>query len=136
MPPTWLNGIANCTRSPGEPDVIRRKFKTAVTDSGREVRRAPDKPGVTNLIDIMSVATGDPPEAIEARYDGQGYGQFKLDVGEAVVSLVQPIQERYRELRADPAELKRLLAQGADKARAVSQPTLEAMYERMGFAQS
>jgi tryptophanyl-tRNA synthetase len=58
------------------PDVIRRKFKTAVTDSGREVRRGADKPGVTNLIDIMSVATGEPPEAIEARYDGQGYGQF------------------------------------------------------------
>ena len=127
---------AGTVRLLDQPDVIRRKFKTAVTDSGREVRRAPDKPGVTNLIDIMSVATGKPPEAIEARFDGQGYGQFKLEVGEAVVSLIQPIQERYRELRADPVELKRLLAQGADKARAASQPTLDAMYERMGFAAS
>ena len=63
------------------PDVIRKKFRTAVTDSGRDVRRAEDKPGVTNLIDIFSVATGDPPEAIESRYDGEGYGQFKQDVG-------------------------------------------------------
>src|SRR6185436_2269590 len=87
-----------------DPDVIRRKFKTAVTDSGREVRRAPDKPGVTNLIDILSVATGESPEAIESRYGDQGYGAFKTDVGEAVVELLVPIQERYRELRDDPAE--------------------------------
>ncbi len=64
-----------------DADVIRKKFKTAVTDSGSEVRRAPDKPGVTNLIDILSVATGETPEAIEARYDGEGYGTFKSDVG-------------------------------------------------------
>ena len=61
------------------PDTIRKKFKTAVTDSGREVRRAPDKPGIANLIDIMSVATGEVPEAIETRYDGAGYGPFKGD---------------------------------------------------------
>jgi tryptophanyl-tRNA synthetase len=115
------------------PDVIRRKFKTAVTDSGREVRRAEDKPGITNLIDIMSVATGEAPEAIEARFDGAGYGEFKEAVGEAVVELVAPIQERFRELRADEAELGRLLAIGADKARTASAPTLDAMYERMGF---
>src|SRR5207249_306167 len=97
-----------------EPDVIRRKFKTAVTDSGREVRRAADKPGITNLVDIMSVASGEPPEAVEARFDGAGYGQFKEAVGEAVVALFAPIQERYRELRADGAELQRLLAIGAE----------------------
>jgi tryptophanyl-tRNA synthetase len=117
-----------------EPDVIRRKFKTAVTDSGREVRHDPSaKPGISNLIEIMSVATGDPLESIEARYDGSGYGQFKEDVGEAVVALFAPIQERYRELRADETELRRLLAVGAEKARAASAPTLAAMYERMGF---
>ena len=115
------------------PDVIRRKFKSAVTDSGREVLRAEDKPGITNLVDIMSVASGEPPEAVEARFDGAGYGQFKEAVGEAVVALVVPIQERYRELRADEAELHRLLAIGADKARDASAPTLEAMYERLGF---
>jgi tryptophanyl-tRNA synthetase len=116
-----------------EPDAIRRKFKTAVTDSGREVRRAEDKPGITNLIDIMSVATGEAPEAIEARFDGAGYGDFKEAVGEAVVALVAPVQERYRELRGDEGELRRLLTIGAEKAREASAPTLAAMYERMGF---
>jgi tryptophanyl-tRNA synthetase len=116
-----------------EPDMVRRKFKTAVTDSGREIRRAEDKPGITNLIDIMSVATGEPPEAIEARFDGAGYGDFKGAVGEAVVELLAPVQERFGELRSDEAELRRLLAVGAEKARAASAPTLTAMYERMGF---
>jgi tryptophanyl-tRNA synthetase len=115
------------------PDVVHKKFKTAVTDSGREIRRAEDKAGITNLIEIMAVVTGEAPDAIETRYDGQGYGPFKEDVGEAVVALFDPIQARYRELRADEAELRRLLAQGADKAREASAPTLEAVYERMGF---
>ncbi|HEY3920512.1 MAG TPA: tryptophan--tRNA ligase [Gaiellaceae bacterium] len=116
-----------------QPDVIRKKFKSAVTDSGSEVRRADDKPGVTNLIDIMTVATGEDAAAIETRYDGGGYGQFKSDVAEAVVALLDPIRTRYDELRGDPAELMRLLAQGAAKAREASAPTLAQMYERMGF---
>jgi tryptophanyl-tRNA synthetase len=117
-----------------EPNVIRRKFKTAVTDSGREVRHDPaEKPGISNLIEIMSVATGDSPSDVESRYDGSGYGQFKDDVGEAVVSLFAPIQARYRELRADESELRRLLTEGAERARVASAPTLESMYERMGF---
>jgi len=116
-----------------EPDVIRRKFKTAVTDSGREVRRGEDKPGITNLIDIMSVATGDAPEEVEARFANAGYGDFKEAVGEAVVTLVAPVQERFHELRADEGELRRQLAIGAEKARTASAPTLAAMYERMGF---
>jgi tryptophanyl-tRNA synthetase len=119
-----------------EPDVIRKKFKSAVTDSGSEVRRGKDKPGVTNLIDILSALTDEPSEAIEARYEGSGYGQFKTDVGEAVVEALIPVQERYRELRADPAELQRLLARGAEKARKASEPTLEAMFDRMGFVKS
>jgi tryptophanyl-tRNA synthetase len=117
-----------------EPDVIRGKFKTAVTDSGREVRHdSGEKPGISNLLEIMSVATGDPVPSIEARYDGAGYGAFKEDVGEAVVTLLAPIQERYRELRSDEDELRRLLAEGAEKAREASAPTLELMYDRMGF---
>jgi tryptophanyl-tRNA synthetase len=116
------------------PEVIRKKFKTAVTDSGTEVRHAPDeKPGITNLLEIMSVATGDPISEIEARYDGSGYGRFKDDVADAVVGLLGPIQERHQELRADEAELRAMLARGAEKARAASAPTLEQMYERMGF---
>src|SRR5205814_7466026 len=91
------------------PDVIRKKFKSAVTDSGRDVRHDRDeKPGVSNLIEIMSVATGEPFETIEARYDGQGYGPFKNDVAEAVVALLDPIRARYDALRADEAELGRL----------------------------
>lgn len=119
-----------------EPDVIRKKLRSAVTDSGREVRRREDKAGITNLIDILSALTGDAAGTIESRYDGAGYGQFKQDVGEAVVAVVEPIQLRYRELRSDPSELQRLLAVGAEKAREASAPTLAAMYERMGFVRS
>jgi tryptophanyl-tRNA synthetase len=82
----------------------------------------------------MAVATGQQPDAIESRYDGAGYGDFKSDVAESVVELLAPIQARYHELRGDPAELHRLLSVGAEKARAVSAPTLSRMYERMGFA--
>jgi tryptophanyl-tRNA synthetase len=82
----------------------------------------------------MSVAAGEAPEAVEARFDGGGYGQFKEAVGEAVVALLEPVQGRYRELRADEPELRRLLAIGAEKAREASAPTLAAMYDRMGFA--
>jgi len=116
-----------------DPDVIRKKFKSAVTDSGREVRRADDKPGVTNLIDIMSVATGRTPADVEAEFGDAGYGSFKEAVGEAVVAMISPVQERYRDLRADEGELRRLLGIGAEKAREASAPTLAAMYERMGF---
>jgi len=118
-----------------EPDAIRKKFKTAVTDSEREIRHDPTaKPGISNLIEIMSVATGESLDAIEHRYDdGVGYGQFKEDVGEAVVALFGPIQDRYRTLRADESALRKLLADGAERAREVSAPTIAAMYERMGF---
>ena len=117
-----------------EPDVIRKKFKTAVTDSGTDVRHDREqKPGITNLLEILSVATGDPIPELEARYDGSGYGTFKEDVGEAVVQLLVPIQKRYQELRADEAQLQALLARGAEKARAESAPMLEEMFERMGF---
>jgi tryptophanyl-tRNA synthetase len=117
-----------------EPEVVRKKFKTAVTDSGTDVRHNPEeKAGISNLIEIMAVVTGTTIADVEARYDGQGYGQFKGDVGDAVVELFAPIQQRYQELRADEGELRRLLAVGADKAREASAPTLEAMYERMGF---
>ena len=116
------------------PDVVRKKFKTAVTDSGTDVRYAPDdKPGISNLLEIMSVATGDDISKLEARYDGGGYGRFKDEVAEAVVELFTPVRARYEELRADESQLKTLLARGAEKARESSAPTLEAMYRRMGF---
>jgi tryptophanyl-tRNA synthetase len=116
------------------PDAIRRKFKTAVTDSEREIRYDPAaKPGVSNLLEIMSVATGEPIETLEQRFQGSGYGDLKEAVGESVVELLTPIRERFEALRADERELHRLLAVGAEKARRTSEPTLELMYERMGF---
>ena len=116
------------------PETIRKKFKTAVTDSGTDVRHAPDdKPGISNLMEILAIVGGQELSEIEARYDGQGYGAFKDEVAEAVVAALDPIRLRYEELRADAAELDRLLALGAGKAREASAPTLERMYERMGF---
>jgi tryptophanyl-tRNA synthetase len=115
------------------PDAIRRKFKTAVTDSGREIVHSPDKAGVSNLIEIMTVATGESLADVQSRYDGQGYGTFKEEVAEAVIALLEPFQTRFRELRADPDELHGILELGAGKARAASAPTIDAMYERMGF---
>jgi tryptophanyl-tRNA synthetase len=117
-----------------DTEVIRKKFKSAVTDSEREIRHDPAaKAGISNLIEILSVATGDSIATIEERYDGEGYGRFKEDVGEAVVALFDPVKERYRALRADEPALRALLADGAERARDASRPTLEAMYERMGF---
>src|SRR6266550_8989882 len=116
------------------PDAIRRKFKTAVTDSEREIRYDPAaKPGVSNLLEIMSVATGEPIEALEQRFRGAGYGDLKEAVGESVVELLTPIRERFEALRRDERELQRLLAVGADKARRAAEPTLELMVDRMGF---
>ena len=118
-----------------DPDTVRRKVKRAVADSGRDVKHdQAAKPGISNLIELMTVATGESIEEVEVRFDGHGYGAFKEAVGDALVELLAPIQAGYRELRADPAEIQRLLALGADKAREASTPTLEAMYERMGFA--
>jgi len=117
-----------------DADTIRRKVKRAVADSGREVKHDPTaKPGISNLIELTTVATGETIAEVEARFDGHGYGDFKSAVGDVLVELLVPIQERYRELRADEAGLQRLLALGADKARQASVPTLETMYERMGF---
>jgi tryptophanyl-tRNA synthetase len=115
-------------------DTIRKKIKSAVTDSGSEVRYDPEqKAGISNLIELMSVVTGDSISDVVARYDGSGYGRFKEDVAEAVVELLAPIQQRYQELRTDVGELDRTLELGAEKAREASAPTLELMYERMGF---
>ena len=115
------------------PDVIRRKVRSAVTDSGREVVRAEDKPGVTNLIEIMAVATGTSPEEVEARYDGVGYGRFKEEVAEAVVELLDPIRLRFGELRGDQGRLAAILAQGAEKAHTIAAATLKRAHEPVGF---
>jgi tryptophanyl-tRNA synthetase len=115
-----------------EPAVVTKKVKSAVTDSGSDVRRAPDKPGITNLIDIMSVVQGVPPEAVEREFDGGGYGAFKGAVADAMVEYLRPVRERYHELRADDAEIERALGAGADKARAIASGTLKEVRHAMG----
>ncbi len=130
---TSLSSDAGLVKVLDPPDIIRRKIRSAVTDSGRDIVRAEDKPGVTNLIDIMAVATGASAEAIEARYDGAGYGKFKEEVAEAVVELLDPIRLRFGELRGDPAELAAILAQGAEKAHAIAAATLKRAHQAVGF---
>jgi tryptophanyl-tRNA synthetase len=116
-----------------EPGAIRKKFGSAVTDSGREVVRAPDKPGITNLIDVLAVARGLDQAAVESQFEGSGYGDFKKTVAEAVVEYLAPVRERYQELRADEGELERALGLGAEKARALAAPVVAEVRERMGF---
>jgi tryptophanyl-tRNA synthetase len=115
------------------PDTVRRKVRSAVTDSGTDVRRSEDKPGITNLIDIMAVATSSTPDEIESRYDGSGYGKFKEEVAEAVVAVLDPIRLRYGELRGNPEELRSILADGAAKAETIASGTLRTVYERVGL---
>ena|SRR5438270_949946 len=115
------------------PDVVARKVRSAVTDSGREVRRGDGKEGIANLIEIFAVAADRTPEEIEASYDGAGYGQFKADVAEAVVEYLRPVRERYLELRADSGHLRAVLAEGAGHVEPVAAETIALIKERMGF---
>ncbi len=103
-----------------EPDVIIRKFKRAVTDSGSEVRCAEDKPGVSNLMTIYSCATGKDNAAIEREFEGKGYGDFKLAVGEAVSDWLKPVREEFARLMADKAYLKECYTNGAKAALSIS----------------
>jgi tryptophanyl-tRNA synthetase len=115
-----------------EPSVIAKKIRSAVTDTGSEVRRGPDKPGVSNLIDILAAVRGSDQEAIEAEFQGSGYGAFKQAVADEVVAYLAPVRERYEALRADEGELERILATGADKARAIISETMVDVRAAMG----
>jgi tryptophanyl-tRNA synthetase len=119
-----------------EPGAIRKKLGSAVTDSGREIVRAPDKPGVSNLIEVLAVARGVEPEAIEREFEGSGYGDLKKATAEGVVELLAPVRERYAELRPDQAALEQTLAAGAEKARGIASRTLAEVRERMGIGPS
>ncbi len=116
-----------------EPDAVAKKVMSAVTDSGSEVRRAEDKPGVTNLIDILAVIRGVEPGSVEDEFAGSGYGDFKRAVADEVVAYLAPVRERYAELRSDTAALESALGQGAEKARALAAATLTDVRERMGI---
>jgi tryptophanyl-tRNA synthetase len=115
-----------------EPDAIMRKFKRAVTDSGTEIVRAEDKPGISNLIELLAVIRGTSAEDVEREFADSRYGDFKVAVGEAVVDYLAPVRERYHELRADEGELERVLAAGAERARAMARETLADVREVMG----
>jgi tryptophanyl-tRNA synthetase len=116
-----------------EPESIVKKFKSAQTDSGREIVCAEDKPGVTNLIEILAVVRDVTPADIEREFaDAGGYGDFKRTVGEEVAAWLAPIRERYVELRENEDEIERYLALGADKARALAAPVVADVREAMG----
>lgn len=119
-----------------EPDEIMYSFKRAVTDSGREIRFSdePERAGVNNLLGIYQAITGKDKTAVEADFAGaRGYGDLKVGVAELVIETLRPIQARYKELMDDAAELDRLLAHGAQQARAVSQPKVDEMKRIMGL---
>jgi tryptophanyl-tRNA synthetase len=117
-----------------DADTVRKKFRAAVTDSGRDIIRAPDKPGITNLIEIMSVARGSTPEAVEKEYaHASGYADFKADVGDAVAEVLAPTRQRYEEIRPDVGRLEEILAEGAGKARAISSEVVALARDRMGL---
>ncbi|MDE6595954.1 MAG: tryptophan--tRNA ligase [Oscillospiraceae bacterium] len=116
-----------------EPDVIIRKFKRAVTDSGSEVRYAEDKPGVSNLMTIYSCATGKDNAAIEREFEGKGYGDFKLAVGEAVADWLKPVRDEFARLMADKAYLKECYTNGAKAALSISGKIVSKAYHKVGF---
>ena len=115
------------------PDAIRRKIRRAVTDSGTEVKGGPDKPALTNLLDIYAALSGESVAAIEARYEGRGYADFKTDLAEIVVEALAPIQARIRELEADKSYTLEVLGAGAERAEAIAARTLAKARERIGL---
>jgi tryptophanyl-tRNA synthetase len=115
------------------PEAIRRKVRSAVTDSGREVLARPDKPAISNLLELFSIATGSKIPELEAAYAGRGYGEFKADLADALVAFLAPVRERYAELRADPERLTAILERGAAKAQAIARENLGLARDRMGF---
>jgi tryptophanyl-tRNA synthetase len=117
-----------------DPKTIEKKVKRAVTDSGSEIRRDPEKPGVSNLIDLLAAARGVTPEQVEADMaDARGYGDLKTAVAESIVEMLAPVRERYEELRPDEAALEDTLAAGAEKARAIARGTLADVREAMAL---
>ena len=115
-----------------EPKAQLKKFRRAVTDSGTEVRRGEDKPGITNLIDILAAITDRTPEEVEAEHAASRYGDFKTAVAEAVIEHLEPVRERYTALRADEAALEAIFAAGAERAGALAGETLADVRDAMG----
>jgi tryptophanyl-tRNA synthetase len=120
-----------------DPVTIAKRIRSAVTDGGREIRfDETQKPGVSNLLRILSALSGQSIEALAAGYEGKGYGDLKKDVAQIVVDTATPYRDRTLALLADPAELDRILAEGAERARDVASTTLARVYDRVGFLPS
>ncbi len=119
-----------------EPDAVRKKIRSAVTDSGTGVRRGKGKEGIANLIDILAAVRGESPRAIEAAFDGSGYGDFKTAVGDEVAAYLEPVRERYGELRGDERTLESVLAAGAERARDLAEPVLTDVRDAMGVGRA
>ena len=115
------------------PDEIRRKIKRAVTDSGAEVRADADKPALTNLLTIYSLLAGESVDAVAARYQGRGYADFKTDLAQVVVEALAPFQQRMKELSADRSFTLEVLRDGAERAAAIAERTMQKVRDRMGF---
>jgi tryptophanyl-tRNA synthetase len=115
-----------------EPKTVTKKIKSAVTDSGSEVKRGEGKEGIANLIEILAVTRGATEDEIESEFEGSGYGDFKGAVAEAVVDFLAPVRERYEELRPDEAALEDALGAGAEKARAIAAETLAEVRSAIG----
>lgn len=116
-----------------DPDTIIRKFKRAVTDSGAQVKYCEEQPGIRNLIDIYCACTGKTPEETEKEFEGKGYGEFKLAVGESVVSILKPLQERFNQLIQDKAYIDGIIKDNADKANYYALKTLRKVQKKVGF---
>ena len=114
-------------------DDIIRKFKRAVTDSDNEIRMSEDKPGISNLITIYSAVTGKATDEVEKEFDGKGYGDFKLAVGEAVADTLAPIKQKHDEIIKDKKILEQLYRQGAEKAERVARKTYFKAMKKVGF---
>jgi len=117
------------------PEDVRKKIMSAVTDSSAEVRAGADKPGVTNLLSIMSACTGRSVATLEAEFAGKGYGDFKKAVADAVVAMLDPVRLRYDELIKDRGELDRILKAGAEQAQATAFRTLSKVNRKVGFVE-
>jgi tryptophanyl-tRNA synthetase len=125
---------AGCVFLLDDPKVTAKKIRSAVTDTGREVVADPvGKPGITNLLTIHSALSGTSIPELEERFAGRGYGDLKKELAEVVVDFVTPVRQRTQELLDDPAELQRILAQGAARAREVAVPTVADVYAKVGF---
>jgi tryptophanyl-tRNA synthetase len=117
-----------------DPGVTAKKIRSAVTDTGREIVADPeDKPGVTNLLTIHSAISGQSIPELEEHFTGRGYGDLKKELAEVVTDFITPVRARTTELLEDPAELQRILASGAERAREVAGATVEDVYEKTGF---